>query len=149
MTQYADLALLRLHFMSWRFKMVFVKRSGNWITVWSLTPTFSRYNFHEWYKFWSNVFFMEIYDATSKTNTMTIYTFFGENLKRSIVASSPLSGTLFSTVFFRFFCWYSLGKKRESLPSPKLLNQQNYLTHSALTAFHISVAQFLSSAQSP
>ena len=45
---------------------------------------------------------MEMYDATSKTNTMTIYTFLSQNLKPSIVASSPCQLFCSQTYFWLF-----------------------------------------------
>ena len=66
-TQCTDLAPLRLHFMRWRFKTVFVKRSARQLDY-CLIPDWSslRITFTNNINF--NVFFMEMYDATSKTN---------------------------------------------------------------------------------
>ena len=45
---------------------------------------------------------MEMYDATSKTNMMTIYTFFSQNLKPSIAALSPCQLSCSQPYFWRF-----------------------------------------------
>ena len=75
------------------------------------------------------MFCMEIWCNIQNKYDDYLYTCFGQYCRlESVVIYFALDRV------FHLFCWYPLRKKkRESLPFPKLLNQQNYLTHSALS----------------